>query len=81
MKDFIYIYDNNNKEMKMEVILKINLANEDNNYIVYKDDKEEYYCAKYIDSNVIKLDTNLKESELKLCKTFLERVVKYEIKN
>lgn len=80
MKDFIYVYDNNNKKIKMEVILKFNLADY-NNYIIYKNDKEEYYCAKYKDFGVIKLDANLKESELKLCENILERVVNNEVKN
>lgn len=75
MKDYIYIYDSNNNKLKMEVVLKFNIDGYKSNYIIYRDNKD-YFVAKYIGDNIVDLDTDLSETEIKFCKKMLERFMK-----
>lgn len=77
MKDYIYIYDDNNNKLKMEVVLKFNIDGYKYNYIIYKDDKD-YFVAKYVGNNIVNLDTNLSKREIKFCEKMLERFMKNE---
>lgn len=77
MKDYIYIYDSNNNKLKMEVVLKFNIDGYNSNYIIYKDSKD-YFVAKYVGDNIVDLDTNLSEKEIKFCEEMLERFMKNE---
>ncbi len=77
MKDYIYIYDDNNNKLKMEVVLKFNIDGYKYNYIIYKDDKD-YFVAKYIGDSIVDLDTNLSKREIMFCENMLERFIKNE---
>ena len=70
--DYIYVYDENNNKLKMQVVIIFNLKNYKENYIIYcKPDKSHYYLAKYND-NIRDLNTQFSENELKLCNKVFE---------
>ncbi len=77
MKDYIYIYDDNNNKLKMEVVLKFNIDGYKYNYIIYKDEKD-YFVAKYVGGNIVDLNTDLSKREIKFCEKMLERFIKNE---
>ena len=77
MKNYIDIYDSNKNILKMEVIMTFNLKGYSDNYLIYKDDRK-YYIAKYSGENVVNLNTDLSDGEIKLAEKILERFLKNE---
>ena len=56
--DYIYITDENNNKIKMELVTTFELKNRDYKYIIYCElDKSHLYLAKYIDNKEY-LNTN-----------------------
>ena len=73
--DYIEVYDDKNNKKKMEVVTTFQLENRDFNYIVYRElDGSRTYLAKYKD-NVDELNTNISETELKLCEAIVNGVI------
>lgn len=71
----IYVYDNQNNRLEMEVVTIFKFANNIFNYIIYTDkDHSNYYVAKYI-YEIDELNTDLSESELALCNKILEGIL------
>lgn len=81
MKDYIYIYNENGEETKMEAVLAFKIEELGEQYILYKkeDNNSEVYVAK-IKSHTNELDTNLTEEEKKMVKKVLDEQLK-EIKD
>lgn len=76
MKDYIEVYDESNQVKKMEVVTIFRLDGYDFNYIIYKEiDNSHYYIAKYVGEEIVDLDTNLSEGELKLANAVFKEVV------
>ena len=77
MMDFIYIEDEKGKQITFEVVTIFNIEDSEHNYIIYRSlDKEKYYIAKYLGENVVDLDTNLSDKELRIGNTILEQIIK-----
>ena len=75
MKDYIYVFNDPENAEKMELVCKFNLPNYPLNYIIYKSlDSKHYYLAKYKGDNLVRLDPNISDEELKLAQEVLERV-------
>lgn len=73
--DKVYIYDENNNRIEMEVVTIFKLANNVFNYVIYTDrNHDNYYVAKYI-YEIDELNTDFSESELKFCNEILEGVI------
>ena len=73
--DYIEVYDDKNNKKKMEVVTTFQLENRDFNYIVYRElDGSRTYLATYKD-NVDELNTNISETELKLCEAIVNGVI------
>lgn len=81
MKDYIYIYNENEEETKMEAVLAFKIEELGEQYILYKkeDNNSEVYVAK-IKPHTNELDTNLTEEEKKMVKKVLDEQLK-EIKD
>lgn len=81
MKDYIYIYNENEEETKMEAVLAFKIEELGEQYILYKeeDNNSEVYVAK-IKPHRNELDTNLTEEEKKMVKKVLDEQLK-EIKD
>lgn len=74
--DYIYITDENNNRIKMELVTTFELKNRDYKYIIYCElDKSHFYLAKYKD-NIEELNTDFSESEYKLCNEIFKEVTK-----
>ncbi|MBQ8534593.1 MAG: hypothetical protein IJ463_02785 [Bacilli bacterium] len=74
--DYIYITDENNNKIKMELVTTFELKNRDYKYIIYCElDKSHFYLAKYKD-NIEELNTDFSESEYKLCNEIFKEVTK-----
>ena len=74
--DYIYITDENNNKIKMELVTTFELKNRDYKYIIYCElDKSHFYLAKYKD-NIEQLNTDFSESEYKLCNEIFKEVTK-----
>ena len=74
--DYIYITDENNNKLKMELVTTFELKNRDYKYIIYCElDKSHFYLAKYKD-NIEELNTDFSESEYKLCNEIFKEVTK-----
>lgn len=74
--DCIYITDENNNKIKMELVTTFELKNRDYKYIIYCElDKSHFYLAKYKD-NIEELNTDFSESEYKLCNEIFKEVTK-----
>ena len=75
MKDYIKILDKNNIERLAEIVVIFNLEGYDFNYIIYKElDDTHTYIARYKGEDIVNLDTNLSEEELKLANIIYEGV-------
>ncbi len=71
----IYIYDDENNKIEMEVVTIFKFANNIFNYVIYSDkNRDNYYVAKYI-YEIDELITEFTEKELELCNTILEGVI------
>lgn len=82
MKDYIYVYDENNSKIKMEVVTIFNIDKYDFNYIIYKEiDNSKYYIAKYKGENIVDLNNNLSEDEMKFANSIFKGVMKNGIRN
>ena len=74
--DYIYITDENNNRIKMELVTTFELKNRDYKYIIYCElDKSHFYLAKYKD-NIEELNTDFTDSEYKLCNEIFKEVTK-----
>ena len=74
--DYIYITDENNNKIKMELVTTFELKNRDYKYIIYCElDKSHFYLAKYKD-NIEEVNTDFSESEYKLCNEIFKEVTK-----
>ena len=74
--DYIYITDENNNKIKMELVTTFELKNRDYKYIIYCElDKSHFYLAKYKD-NIEELNTDFTASEYKLCNEIFKEVTK-----
>lgn len=74
--DYIYITDENNNKLKMELVTTFELKNRDYKYIIYCElDKSHFYLAKYKD-NIEELNTDFTSSEYKLCNEIFKEVTK-----
>ena len=74
--DYIYITDENNNKLKMEVVTTFELKGHDYKYIIYCElDKSHFYLAKYKD-NIEELNTDFTDSEYKLCNEIFKEVTK-----
>lgn len=80
MKDYIEIELENKEKIKAEVVTIFKLENYAYNYIIYKYENH-YYIAKYIGEDIINLNTNLTENEMKLSQAILEGVMENETRN
>ena len=82
MKDYIVVYDKNNKKTKMEVVTIFKIDKYEFNYIIYKElDNSKYYIAKYKGENIVDLDNNLSEEEMKFANSVFKGVMKNGIRN
>lgn len=81
MKDYVYIYNENGEEIKMEAILAFKMEASQEQYLLYKaeDNNSEVYAAK-VRPHTNELDTNLTEEEKRMAKELLEQQLK-EIKD
>lgn len=77
-RDYIYVYDENGKKIKMELVFAMNSQDGKSQYIVYKelDKLVPVYMAKIkLSDGLIDLDTNLTIEERNLIeKKFKEKV-------
>ena len=74
--DYIYITDEFNNKIKMELVTTFELKGYKYKYIIYKDlEGKHFYLAKYKD-NVEELNTNFTEYEYKLCNEIFKEVTK-----
>jgi len=78
-RDFIYIFDENGKKIKMELVFAMNSEDGKSQYIVYKEiDKiVPVYMAKIkLATGLMDLDTNLTLEERELVeKKFKEKII------
>ncbi len=75
MKDYITITSNDNSERQVEVICIFTLSGYDYNYLIYKElDGSHNYIAKYKGEDIVSLDTNLSDEELKIANVIYEGV-------
>ncbi|MDO5393402.1 MAG: hypothetical protein Q4F33_02275 [Mycoplasmatota bacterium] len=75
MKDLITITDKFGVARQVELITKFNLNGYDYNYIIYRElDKSHNYIAKYQGEEIVSLDTNISEEELKLAEIVFQGV-------
>lgn len=75
MKDLITITDKFGVSRQVELITKFNLNGYDYNYIIYRElDKSHNYIAKYQGEEIVSLDTNISEEELKLAEIVFQGV-------
>lgn len=75
MKDYIKVLDKNNIERLAEIVVIFNLEDYDFNYIIYKElDNSHTYIAKYKGKDIVNLDRNLSEEELRLANIIYEGV-------
>ena len=64
--DYITITKDNGQKEVMEVVTIFNRSNSDYNYIIYKSlSSDDYYTAKYKGNDIVNLDTDLDEEEIK----------------
>jgi hypothetical protein len=74
--DYIYITDESNNKIKMELVTTFELKNRPFKYIIYKElDNSRYYLAKYKD-NIEELNTDFSEKEYELCNEIFKEVTK-----
>ena len=74
--DYIYITDESNNKIKMELVTTFELKNRSFKYIIYKElDNSHYYLAKYKD-NIEELNTDFSEKEYELCNEIFKEVTK-----
>lgn len=72
--DYLYVYDDKNNRLKMEIVNIFELEGYDFKYIIYKElDNSRFYLAKYRD-NISELDTNISDAEFKLCDKIFQEV-------
>ena len=76
MKDYIDIYDKDGNIEKMEAVTIFKLEGYEFNYIIYRTlDQKHYYIAKYIGDDMVELNTDLNEEEMKLANKILESII------
>lgn len=64
--DYITITKDNGELEAMEVVTIFNRTNSNYNYIIYKTlNGDNYYTAKYLGNEMVDIDTNLNEEEIK----------------
>ena len=69
MDDYIEIIDDDGNEATYELVSTFKLDGYSKNYVVYKSvDSDKYYLAKYDESSMSLLDTNLSDEEINLVK-------------
>lgn len=73
--DYIYITDNLNNKLKMELVTTFELKGFSYKYIIYRDlDNKHYYLAKYKD-NIEELNTTFSTKEYELCNEIFKEVI------
>lgn len=79
-RDYIYVYDENGKKLKMELVFAMNSQDGKSQYIVYKelDKLVPVYMAKIkLSDGLMNLDTNLTIEERNLVeKKFREKITR-----
>ena len=79
-RDYIYVYDENGKKLKMELVFAMNSEDGKSQYIVYKelDKLVPVYMAKIkLSDGLMNLDTNLTIEERNLVeKKFREKITR-----
>ena len=73
--DYIYITDEFNNKLKMELVSTFELKGYAYKYIIYKDINNHLYLAKYKD-DVEELNTDFTEKEYELCNVIFKEVSK-----
>ena len=74
--DYIYITDENNNKLQMELVTTFELKGYSYKYIIYKDlEEKHFYLAKYKD-DIDSLNTEFTDYEYKLCSEIFKEVVK-----
>ena len=73
--DYIYINDEFNNKLKMELVTTFELKGYSYKYIIYKDIDNHFYLAKYKD-NIEELNTAFTEKEYELCNVIFKEVSK-----
>lgn len=67
MKDYIELTDKENKKRNVEIVTIFQLDGYNYNYIIYRElDNSHTYIAKYKGDNIVNLNTDFNEEELKL---------------
>lgn len=75
-KDIIYIKKDNGEIARFEGVTIFDLDDSDYNYIIYRNlEKTDYYIAKYKGEEIVNLDTDLTEEELRIGEKILEGVM------
>lgn len=78
MKDYIEIIDNNNNKRLVEIVTIFKLDGFDYNYIIYREtDGSHNYLAKYKGSNIVNLETDFSEEELKLSEIIYRSIAEW----
>jgi hypothetical protein len=72
--DYITITKDNGQKVIMEVVSIFNRSNSDYNYIIYKSNND-YYTAKYKGKDIVDLDTDLDEEEIKYANGIFRAIV------
>ena len=73
MKDYIEIYDENNNTSKMEIVCTFKLQGFKYTYIIYKDNSNHHYLAKYLD-NQDNLITDISDKEYEYASKVFDEV-------
>lgn len=73
--DYIYVYDDNNNKIKMEVVIVFDISDSKYHYIIYRSlDKEHTYYGKYLGDSITDLITDLTEKEMLIVNTIYEEL-------
>lgn len=81
MKDYIDITTSDGNVVRMEVVTIFKLEGFTFKYIIYKTlDGKHFYVAKFYGEELVNLNTELSEREMKLCNGILEGVMKNAIR-
>ena len=74
--DYINVTKDNGEIEKMEVVTIFNRSDSNYNYIIYRSlDGDNYYTGKYIGDNLVDLDTDLSNEEIKYANGILKGLV------
>lgn len=77
MKDYIYVLNENNEQVKMEIVLVFKMKEFEEKYILYKDENDNsiIYLAK-LKKDTNELETNLTDKEKEMANEVLKQYLK-----